>query len=375
MTMGPGASVYERFGHNAIWIRDHQSGRDLVYNYGTFSFEDPGYITRFVMGRPRYWLAEWGMENTIATYTRDQRKVTVQELALLPAQEVELAFRLAENLKPENRTYTYDYYLDNCSTRIRDLLDIVLGGRLSEATKGKPADGTLRFHTQRSLTNSAFMYLGIGAAMGPAVDQPLDQWGEMFLPEKVAARIAEIQVPDALGNRRSLVLSNATLLDFDVHNVAVTPPDWSPRLWLVGIGIAMLMATGLLSGIPGMFGRVISVTWLVISGIAGLLLLFLWFGTDHAATGNNRNVLLLTPLAFAVGWQFKRPRRRTNASGRLSGNLAIAAVIISVLAGWLLAGAQDNHEIASLVVLPTLSAAAIAWVISRRRAVTPWTPR
>src|SRR5690606_23321602 len=108
MTMGPGRDIYERFGHNAIWIRDTVTGREAVYNYGTFDASEPGFVTRFMMGRPRYWLADWSMAGTIRTYTAAQRDVEVQLLALPGEKRLELANLLARNALPENRFYTYD---------------------------------------------------------------------------------------------------------------------------------------------------------------------------------------------------------------------------------------------------------------------------
>ena len=164
--MGPGASVYERYGHNAIWIRDTVVGTDLVYNYGTFDFGQTTadlarFVGRFAMGRPQYWLGAMTMAQTVAIYTRDERDVDLQELALPPAARRELAALLAENALPENRVYTYDYFLDNCSTRIRDILNRVLDHALESATVGAPAEGSFRFHTHRSLTNDPLMYMGI----------------------------------------------------------------------------------------------------------------------------------------------------------------------------------------------------------------------
>src|SRR5690349_5216677 len=159
MTMGPGAEVWERFGHNAIWVRDTVQHRDLVYNYGTFDFHDPNLVPRFAMGRPVYWLGVGDLEGTLREYAARQRSVDVQELDLPPIKRAEIALRLAENARPEQREYVYDYYRDNCSTRVRDVLDDALGGALRRATEGKPAEGTLRWHTHRSLANDKLMYL------------------------------------------------------------------------------------------------------------------------------------------------------------------------------------------------------------------------
>ena len=191
LTMGPGRSVYERYGHNAIWIHHDVTGVDLVYNYGTFDFAAPGFVTNFVRGRPQYWLGVANIGQTLDSYLRDRRGVAAQELALLPSQRLALAVALADNALPQNRRYTYDYFLDNCSTRVRDALDRVLGGALRAATEGRPAEGSFRVHTQRSLANDVLMYTGIMLGQGPRTDRAIDQWAEMFLPARSRSACAK----------------------------------------------------------------------------------------------------------------------------------------------------------------------------------------
>jgi hypothetical protein len=374
MTMGPGASIYERFGHNAIWIRDTTTGLDLVYNYGTFDFDEPGFVGRFVFGRPRYWLAVGSLDTTLRTYAYFQRDVVVQELALPAGKKAELAIRLAENLLPENRTYTYDYYLDNCSTRVRDMLDVILGGALRRATEGTPGEGTLRFHTQRSVSHDPAMYLGILAAMGPRTDAPLDQWGEMFLPAKVQERVRELTVPDGMGGAVPLVIREDTLLRVGVHAVEPTRADWSGRLLLVGLLISVVSATGVRRGGAGVPGRVAATLWLVTSGIAGLVLLFLWFGTDHVATRGNWNVALLNPLGLLLVPMLWR-RSATRGLGRWEvaiGTGYALSLLAGLVAVW--AGAQSTGEILALAFLPGLVAHSVAVVLSLRPAPAQPTP-
>lgn len=361
MTMGPGAQVYERFGHNAIWIRDTTTGLDLVYNYGTFDFAEPGFVGRFVFGRPRYWLAASTLEATLRSYQYFQRDVMVQELALSPGKRAELAIRLAENLLPENRTYTYDYYRDNCSTRVRDMLDLILGGALRRATEGAPGEGTLRFHTQRSVSNDPPMYLGILAALGPAVDRPLDQWDEMFLPAKVQERVRELRVPDGRGGEMPLVLREDTLLAIGAFTVEATQPDWSGPLVGLGALIALASLTGMVRGAGGIPGRIVASGWLLASGVGGGILCFLWLATDHRAAAGNLNLLLLSPLALAVLpriWRRGVPGRWSRAALTGYG----ASLVLGAVAALLPAlSHQQMREIAATAVL----AGVAAWLVAR----------
>ncbi|MEO5825896.1 MAG: DUF4105 domain-containing protein [Gemmatimonadales bacterium] len=370
MTMGPGATVYERYGHNAIWIRDAATGTDLVYNYGTFDFAAPGFIMNFVKGRPRYWLGVSDLDGTLRQYTQAQRDVVVQELNLPAAKRAELAAYLATNASPENRVYTYDYFQDNCSTRVRDALDHVLGGALRTATVGQKAEGNFRFHTQRSLTNDVLMYTGIMLGQGPRTDRPIDQSEEMFLPAKLQERVRELTVTGPDGSVVPLVASERSLLEFGVYHVEPAPPAWGWKFQLAGLVIAMLIVTGLMRGGAQSLGRVMATLWLIVSGIGGLVLLFLWLGTDHVFSASNRNILFMSPLAlFVVPLLWGRV---VHGPSRL-GVLAAAGMILSVVVGALLAlapslGGQWNLQVMQLATLPGIAACLVALGVSYRRA-------
>ncbi len=373
MTMGPGAEVYERFSHNAIWIRDTTTGAELVYNFGTYDFNEPGFIGRFVQGRPRYILSVATLEATLREYQHRRRDVEVQELALGPAQKAEIAFLLQQNALPEHRTYTYDYYYDNCSTRIRDLLDQVLGGALRDATEFVPGEGTLRFHTQRMVANDPMMYLGILAAMGRSADRPLDEWGEMFLPEKVQQRVRELRVIDATGQEVPLVTREASLLTMDSYRVLAAPPDWTISLLGAGIALALVILLGMRGDWLGMVGRVMGGAWGLVAGVLGAGLGYLWFFTNHVMAVNNHNLLFLSPLALALVpalWRRKIPQdRRTFRLGRVVMVHAALTVIGGIMALTPAIGGQVNREVAALVVPPTLAACWLLLRVSRRRAV------
>jgi hypothetical protein len=364
VTMGPGATVYERYGHNAIWIRDTVTGADIVYNYGTFDFGRTGadvarFVGRFAMGRPQYWLGTMTMDQTISVYTHAQRDVDIQELALPAAARRELAQRLATNARPDRRGYTYDYFLDNCSTRIRDMLDGVLDGALQEATMGVEAEGTFRFHTHRSLTNDVSMYLGILLALGPSADEPIDQWSEMFLPAKVQERVRELRVVNDAGQSVPLVKREARLLEIGAYRVDPSPPQWGGWFLLAGVVLALVILTGRAESRRGGPGRVMATVWLVTSGLGGIVLLLLWFVTNHVAAAWNHNLFFLSPIAFLLVravWSEERRAPGSWASRAALLMLALSA-IGTVLALFPSVGGQWNLQVAALVAPPTIACA------------------
>jgi hypothetical protein len=149
LTMGPGDQVWEKFGHNAIWIHDELNHTDIAYHWGLFDFADKDFIPRFVQGRMRYSMGAFDMNETIDAYRRANRTVWAQQLNLTPPQRQHLAEFVAWNVLPENRYYHYDYFRDNCSTRVRDALDGALGGIVKRETENIPSGTTYRFHTSR----------------------------------------------------------------------------------------------------------------------------------------------------------------------------------------------------------------------------------
>ena len=149
MTMGQGDQVWERYGHNAIGIRNSITGSDVVYNWGIFSFEEPGFIWNFLRGENMYWMAGMDAAASVAYYRSLNRTVEVQELNLSPPQRVELVNFIQWNAKEENKYYRYNYFLDNCSTRVRDALNRVLGGSIKMATDTLGTGTTFRFHALR----------------------------------------------------------------------------------------------------------------------------------------------------------------------------------------------------------------------------------
>ena len=326
---GPGDQVWERFGHNAIWIHDPERGRDPTYNYGIFDFDQENFILRFVQGRMLYSMAPFPIESTVEIYRRDNRLVTVQELNLTPAERLRLYEFLEWNALPENRDYRYDYFHDNCSTRVRDALDHALGGQIREQTGHVPSGTTFRSHSRRLVGDDLPLYLGIHAGLGPATDREISVWEEMFIPMRLEDHLRAITVADAEGNRQPLVLDERVV----VPSGRALPPDSPPShlALLLGIGI---LAGGVLAAL-GMWGRwrsarvglaVLGGVWGFVTGIGGLLLLGLWLLTDHTAAHANANLFNLTPLGLALAALV--PAAVRGRAGRWA--LWVAAAVIGI---------------------------------------------
>ncbi|HKP77040.1 MAG TPA: DUF4105 domain-containing protein, partial [Longimicrobiaceae bacterium] len=209
LTMGPGDEVWEKFGHNAIWVHDPERGSDPAYNYGMFDFRQENFILNFARGRMLYWMEGFDAFVTLDHYRLLNRSVWAQELNLTPQQARRVRDYLEWNSQPENRFYRYDYYRDNCSTRVRDVLDRVLGGQLKAATANVSSGVTYRWHTRRLVAEGAAsvpMYTVLEGGLGPAADRPISKWDEMFLPMRLRDEVHALRIRDASGNLVPLVV-------------------------------------------------------------------------------------------------------------------------------------------------------------------------
>lgn len=371
LTMGTGDMVWEKYGHNALWVRDDASGTDRVYNYGVFDFDSPGYWGRFIRGDWLYELAVSDIEFTLYQYAYLNRTVVAQELALSPAQKAELAEFLEWNARPENREYLYDYFRDNCSTRLRDVLDMVLGGQLRQATEGEPTGTSFRWHSRRLMAGEPVVYTALNAGLGPEADQPIDAWQEMFLPEKLQQRIGELQVTMVDGSSQPLVRSERVLYEAEGRAPDRTvPPAWIPVFLAIGILVAgLLIALARFADQGSRAARfgfgLLATGWSLLIGVGGLLLTALWAFTNHTAAHRNENLLQFDPLAIGLLVLIPAAMLGVRWARRPARILALAVAGISVLGFVLqiLPGVdQVNGEVIALILPVHL---ALAWGVVR----------
>jgi hypothetical protein len=333
MTMGPGQRVWERFGHNAIWIHDPINGSDQAYNYGLFDFRQENFLLRFAQGRMWYWMQGFPAQSYLELYRRANRSVWVQELAIPPAARRELQHFLEWNERPENRFYHYDYYRDNCSTRVRDALDRFLGGRIRRQTAERATGRTYRFHTLRLTSNDPPIYTALLLALGHPVDRPISEWEEMFLPLALREHLRDVAVPDSTGAEQPLVRSERTLYLSTDPSPPASPPNWTPGYLAIGLalGAAMVLLAGGASRAAGIAFLTLALGWVLLSGLGGLVLAGLWGLTDHVAAYYNENLLQLNPLILPLLWLVPSSLRKGPAAIRSATLLAGAIAAVSLL--------------------------------------------
>ena len=422
LTMGAGDAIWEKFGHNALWIHDARTGTDVAYNWGMFDFASEDFIPRFLQGRMRYWMEAFPLEPMVQAYVETNRSVWAQELALTAAEKRALNEFVTWNAREENKYYTYDYYRDNCSTRVRDALDRVLGGRLRAETDTIPSGTTWRWHTRRLTQDAQPIYTGIDVMLAAPADRPISAWEEMFLPMRLRDRVRELRVAGENGEPRPFVVSERQLFAATRPAEPAQPSRLLPVYVALGAVLALILGGLAAAAARGQRGaRVGFVTmgtlWSVLAGIAGTLMLLTWLFTDHVVAHANENLLQLSPLSLVLavllpiavlrgplldGGEYRDPsgaarprddskverrksvipseardlgtRVRREIGGGTASRLAVAVAALAVL-GLMLQGLplldQVNGQTIALALPPHLALAWGTWTLSAR----PRSPR
>ncbi len=328
LTVLPGDEVYSLFGHSMIRIADPASGLDRTYNYGTFTFDQPFFVLRFLRGSLDYILDTVPFDLELWKYQTLRRPIIEQRLALAPDVARVLYDRLETNALPANRSYRYDFFWDNCSTRLLNVLDSALVDAGQPAVELPPVERPRTFRQLLDPYWAGMPAVGAGANLG--LGQPADRVAtareETFLPVELAAQLDRAR----LGGR-PLVASRDTV--FWVEGAGRPAPAPDVPLWTAWALLALgAVATALGWRRPrSRLGRWGDAVLFGVVGLAGLILFLLWTATSHTVTGPNWNLLWAWPTHLGLAWAL--------AVGRLGPRgrvylLAFAAVAAAALVLW-----------------------------------------
>jgi hypothetical protein len=364
ITYGPGETYWERFGHDAIELRDVASGQAINFNYGVFDFNESNFFLNFARGRMHYLMDAAPSAIDESFYVESGRSVTRQQLAVTPDQAAALRDFLLWNLRPENARYNYDYYVDNCTTRVRDALDMALGGILKTQLGARAGGMTYRQQTDRLMSAQPWLMLVMDLGLGPYADQPLNAWQESFLPEVLQTQLREIRIDNGHGATRPLLQGEQLVSPNRLEAPPASAPDLRSPLALSGLLLAVLIVLTRRWWAIGY--ALVGTLYLLCAGLVGLLLLALWTLTSHHSAWANANLLLFNPLAFLLLPTLWRSRRGFAASRFMDGVivLQLLAILIAVLLH-LLPGTVQQNQPWLLFALPCWLA--LAWSLRRRR--------
>jgi Domain of unknown function (DUF4105) len=297
ITYTPGEELYQAFGHSAIRVRDDFLGMDRLYNYGVFDFETPNFYVKFAHGDLRYRLAVSSSEEEIRTVGAYGQGVTELPLNLSPAQRQALFAALETNLLPENRFYRYDFILDNCSTRPRDVIERITGSPITVRDAGKQ---TFREMLNPYFTRMPWVGLGVSLLLGAKNDRLASPREACFLPANL---------------ERAVQTSKNGDQNLAAEKKEIFPPEILPGSPFFLSPICVFYGGGVLWFFFWFFRRKGHSRWptafiLMILGLLGIFIVGLSFWTRLWVLHENYNLLWLIPLHFPAGlWLLFAPRR------------------------------------------------------------------
>ncbi len=371
VTFGPGELYWERFGHNAILVGAPADPDAVLYNYGVFDFGQPDFVLNFVRGHMQYRLAEQTFGDALRLYASEHRSIYLQQLDLEPQQRRDVAAFLAWNAAPEHAQYQYDYFLANCSTRVRDVLDRASAGALSRLGKGLVAGSSYRAEATRLIAPAWPLALAMDLGMGPRADAPIDLWQQSFVPMVLKDLVGRAQLQDAGGAQRPLVADATWLFRSDTWAEPERAPRWAPALATIGtlFAVVLLVLDRLRATRVARWSfAVLAVTAGLTSVLGGVVLLAGGAWTEHWVMAANRNVLLLDPLCLLLlpAWVLSAAEGWRPTRWQCALSLLVAALAALSLPLTLLPGAQQNLSWIGLLLPMQLAFAAVMWRAATR---------
>ena len=312
VTMGKGDPLYVWFGHSGIAISDTKGERSVLYDYGIFSFDDDFYQT-FAIGRLNYEVWATATAARIALATEENRDIYELVLNLPDSAKLEVLSVLNYNVQQEHQTYLYHHYRENCSTRIRDIIDKAVGGQLHAWASTIPMEESIRQLVGRHTYASPFVDWTLNFLQSGTIDKPITLWEAMFLPALLEDALRQFSYVDEYGQRVPIAGERI------VHHVATEGArapvldSWHPMTLQ---GMCFALAVGLLCILLGRFQGapymtalrrvfrflygIVNFIWTLSASVLSILLIFMMTGSNHDVTYFNENILIVNPLVLVL---------------------------------------------------------------------------
>ncbi len=350
ITVGPGSNLVDSFGHSAIRVKDGVKGIDLAYNYGTYDFEAPNFYGNFAKGKLLYIVARNRFDNFLNYYRGQNRTVREQRLNLTSDEKQRYFNYLESNVRPENRGYLYDFFYDNCATKLRDVSQTVLEGQIHFNYRFDPdKERSLRDLIHQYSYTQPWGTLGIDLALGSVIDRTAKPEEYVFLPDYIFESFAQARIKESEGEKPLIDQTNV-LYEATKSKSTI---GLSPWLVLLFVGLLIVLRTYF------DFKNQKRTKWLdftifFFTGSIGLIMILLWFATDHTATVKNLNVLwAVAPNLIMSFYVFKKS---------LDGWFRYYAVFLLLLLLILLVVAILKIQVFNIAIYPLILAFAIRYL-------------
>lgn len=388
ITVDVGDSVWDNFGHTALRMLDENSNTDRVFNWGYFSLNGGmvSFSYNFFKGIMNYSLVTNSPGFEFSQYRRQERSVWQDKINLSNSQKETLYRRLMWNLETDNVVYPYQYFFDNCTTKVRDYLDEALGGEILSHYDGT-TDLTFRDQVRAHYASTAIVDFSLDILMNSNIDRPMTEWENMFLPLNFRQRLRQLPSSVAENGKKLALLSAPQLvMDFPPPTMDASPYRMASMVLLLPVLFLFLMLKKIPMSYFATHSRLglkveainfrllglLGLTTAAFSGIYGLLMLGSWFVSDHLDLHHNINLLLFWPtdlLGLLVGLRwllFCKPwPSNHNSAPFINGYLLahlLGMAIYTAVAGFGLS-AQNLTDVLTYVVPGFFLFTVLVWLV------------
>ncbi|MBC5994095.1 Lnb N-terminal periplasmic domain-containing protein [Pontibacter cellulosilyticus] len=363
ITCSSGDDLYAVFGHSAVRVQDPTLGMDVIFNYGTFDFNEPNFYLKFARGKLNYKLSAAHFSDFVYSYAQDNRSVFEQELNLTPEQKQKYWLFLTNNYLPANRFYLYDFFFDNCATRIRDGLEATFPDQIKYNIDHLDKDYSFRNLIDLYLPPQPWGDFGIDIALGARIDKEATPYEYMFLPDYLSQGFANATIEQ---NGQAVQLTGKPVTVFVQQPPAEQPFSLFIPTILCWILFVVVAAVTLLNLKNNRRSRTLDFILFFAAGLLGIVMLLLWFATDHQATAYNFNLLWAIPThaiaAIYIG--------RKVVPAWAAKYMAITGLITGILTiSWWLLPQEPHAAFIPLGLTLFLRAEYIAWFEKKKELV------
>ena len=302
LTIGQGSSLNDAFGHSGFRIKDTRLGIDEVYNYGIYDFNTPNFYLKFAQGKLNYLIGKNSFEDFYNSYVYQNRSIQEQTLNLSETEKQQLYDYLLNNFKPANRAYLYDFFFDNCATKIKDVVVLNVDSKVvfNEPKGFQPK--TFRTLIQEQLDVNSWGSVGIDLALGSVIDRPATPEEHMFLPQYIHTFFGAA----TFANTNKNLVTKDEVLYKKKETETSKNLLFSPFVIFGVLGLIIIAIT-YFDYKKQRRTKLLDLLIFSITGLIGILILFLWFATDHEATAQNYNLLWAFALNLFVIGQLNKP--------------------------------------------------------------------
>jgi hypothetical protein len=284
LTIGPGTSLNDAFGHNGIRVKTPYN--DVVYDYGRFPFNDPDFYLNFARGKLLYSQGFSDSYHVINFYKSQNRTIKEQVLNLTTQEKQDMHSYLVNNSLPENKEYLYDFFFDNCATKIRDVNEIITNNNIVFHTSNNLGNNSFRDLIEQNLNWNSWGSLGIDVALGSIIDRKATAYEHMFLPAYI---YSSFETATIKSTNEKLVKESKVLNS--VSDVKTANPFFSSPIFILSLLSIFILWLTYKNYKNQSRSKWLDFSIFLVTGVIGVFILLLWFATDHTATANNYNLL------------------------------------------------------------------------------------